>query len=80
MTTKEPGLRVGDEVWVGPEWLGEVGVNKTVWRTVGEDTEGTERMRVPGGWIYRASNIATGQTFAMVFVPDAKKKVVIKRR
>jgi hypothetical protein len=52
------------------------------WKSVGDDS-GTERMRVPAGWLYRVLDITSGQTTtAMAFVPDPEqqKRVVIKRR
>ncbi len=78
-------FRDGDEVWIGEEWLGVCMDYESKWKPVGDDTDGTERMKVPGGWLYRTLVISTGQTTALAFVPDSPrlkpaKKLVIKRR
>lgn len=41
------------------------------WETlIDGNNEITERMRVPGGWIYRSWINANTDTLAMVFVPE----------
>ena len=77
------------EMWIGGEHLGVYMSHDSKWKSVDDDS-GTERMRVPGGWLYARRVTSGGQelsitSVAMTFVPDVpepelKKKVVIKRR
>src|SRR5258708_1278886 len=79
---------IDEETWMGlGEWLGVRSVtSNSVWKTVGEDYDGVERMKVPGGHLYRSRVSSGGPDFsvtsvALAFVPDAsettsKKKAV----
>lgn len=47
-----------------------------VWENVADDEDNlrTERLRVPGGWLYRTSRLGFSVFgVAMVFVPDVKE-------
>jgi hypothetical protein len=77
----------GDEVWIGDEHLGVLMGDANKWQRINDDTD---RLRVPGGFLYRACATGGGQdllvtSVALAFVPDAsdptpKKRLVIKRR
>jgi hypothetical protein len=73
---------IHEETWIGAEIIGvSMSENTSKWKSVDEDS-GTERMRVPAGWLYRTLDITSGQTTALAFVPDPepRRRVVIKRR
>jgi hypothetical protein len=88
MTTKEPALgRRGDEVWVGPEWLGVAmdEVNSR-WQTVGEDFDHIEKLKVAGGYIFRSRITSGGQehpvtaAVALCFVPSVPDPEPTKKK
>jgi hypothetical protein len=66
---------VGEEVWIGSECLGVCSMTcESVWKVVGEDYDGIEKMKVPGGWLYRTRVTSGGQelsitSVALAFVP-----------
>ena len=81
-------MRIGDEVWIGGELLGvRMFDDVTKWKSVDEDTE---KMHVPGGWLYRTRFSIGGHempfvSVALAFVPDmrelgSKKRQVMKQR
>lgn len=78
-------FRPGDEVWVGEESLGVCGMEvKPIWIAVGEGVDGIEKMKVPGGWLYRTRVISGPPellliSVALAFVPSVPQPATKKQ-
>lgn len=63
-------------MWIGGEDLGDFYEWTSKWKPV--DDADTQRMAVPGGWLYRT--VIRGIGIAVAFVPVKKKPEHVSRR